>query len=122
MLSNNELKKYFDINKPRPFTTELLRIAIENHLVIRIVYATAGFSYRQRDITPTTYGTRNGHFYLRGFHLSGYSRGAGGFVSREWRLFRTDRISTIAWTGSRWRTQPPLAKTTDEMFTVLIHY
>jgi hypothetical protein len=61
----------------------------------------------ERVIYPMVYGrSSKGAPLLRGYHLNGWSVSAAKHINKVWRMFRTDRIISITFTGSFYRLAP----------------
>lgn len=98
------------INKPNPYSKELMRNAIKYGMVLLIRYKGADDDLRygrERVIWPMIMGTsKDGNPLLRGFQTMGWSVSAGGKISKEWRMFRCDRIISMTFTGNFFQTAP----------------
>jgi hypothetical protein len=115
------IKKYshpifaeFPPNKELKFNRDLMIKAIEYGMILMIQYrGDSGNSEdkfvqgHQRVIYPMVIGTSaKGKPLLRAFHLKGWSVSKNGNINKEWRMFRTDRILSMSFTGSFFRLPP----------------
>jgi hypothetical protein len=65
------------------------------------------FSGHERVIYPMVLGrSSKGKVLLRGWHLNGWSVSKNRHVNKIWRLFRSDRILSMTFTGSFYRLPP----------------
>ena len=65
------------------------------------------FAGHERVIYPMVLGrSSKGKTLLRGWHLNGWSVSQKRHINKIWRLFRTDRILSITFTGSFYRLPP----------------
>lgn len=108
----NDLELFNDIpvNEPLKFTNEVAIKAIKYGLIMLINYKGAedkNFSGHERVIYFMVLGrSQKGKQLLRGYHLSGWSVSKNTTVDKEWRMFRTDRILSMTFTGSFFRLAP----------------
>lgn len=109
-LKDLEIFKNIPVNEPIKFSEELIIKAIQYGMVLLIDYKgqkDKHFSGHQRSIYPMVYGrSSKGKLLLRGFHLRGWSVSSNRHVEKIWRLFRTDRILSVTFTGSFYRLPP----------------
>lgn len=111
------MKKYknpifakFPPNKEFKYNRDLIVTAMEYGMILQIQYRGADDGFvqgRTRVIYPMCLGTSSkGKPLLRAYHLKGWSFSEGGNTDKTWRLFRTDRIMSISFTGSFFRLAP----------------
>lgn len=98
------------INEPIKYSNEVAIKAIKYGLIFLINYKGAEdnhFSGHERAIQFMVLGrSTTGKVLLRGWHLNGYSVSHKRHVNKIWRLFRTDRILSMTFTGSFYRLAP----------------
>lgn len=111
------IKKYthplfskFPPNKELKYSRDLMVMAINYGMILQIQYRGAKDDFvqgRQRVIYPMVVGTSaKGMPLLRAYHLKGWSLSENGKVDKVWRMFRTDRILTMSFTGHFFRLPP----------------
>ena len=111
------LKKYkhklfakFPPNKQMKYNKELMKLAIEYGMIMSVQYRGAEDNFvqgHQRIVYPLVLGTSaKGKPLLRVFHLRGWSVSSNGNMDKDWRMFRTDRILSMSFTGSFYRLPP----------------
>lgn len=112
----------FPINKPVKFNENLLKKAIKYGLVILINYRGDKDKWRggrERTIQPMVLGvnknTRN--MLVRGWHLEGWSVSQRADTKKVWRLFKTDNIISMTFTGNFFRLPPQGYKMNDRVMT-----
>lgn len=109
-IKNEEIFSNFPTNTPMKLSQELLETAITHGMILQIDYKGEeddNFSGHERTIYPMVYGkTKENKGVLRGYHLKGWSVSNGGNIDKEWRMFRTDRILNVVFTGSFFRLAP----------------
>ena len=109
-LNNIEILKDVPINEPLRFTPELMSKAIQYGMIMLVNYKGADdkvLTGHERVIYPMVLGkSSKGKILLRGFHLKGWSVSANRDTEKVWRLFRTDRILNVIFTGSFFRLAP----------------
>ena len=109
-LSKLEILKDVPVNEPLKFSVELLDKAIKYGMIMLINYKGADdkvLAGHERVIYPMVLGkSSKGKLLLRGFHLKGWSVSANRDTEKVWRLFRTDRIMSLVFTGSFFRLAP----------------
>lgn len=112
----------FPINKPVKYDEKLMKDAIKYGLVILINYRGDEDKWRggrERTIQPMVLGqnknTRN--ILVRGFHLEGWSVSQRKETKKVWRLFKTDNIMTMTFTGNFFRLPPQGYKMNDRIMT-----
>lgn len=120
--SNEVLIPGFPVNKKVKFDQALMVRAIQNGLVLLINYAGEKDSWkggRERVIYPMVLGVnRNtGNMLIRGWHLTGWSVSKRRNVSKEWRLFKSDNIKSMTFTGDFYRLPPKGYKMNDRAMT-----
>ena len=98
------------INEPIKYSPEVMSKCIRYGLVMLINYKgekDKHFSGHERVIYPMVLGrSSQGKVLLRGWHLSGWSMSQSRHINKIWRLFRTDRILSMTFTGSFYRLPP----------------
>jgi hypothetical protein len=115
------IKKYshpifaeFPPNQELKYNRDLMVKAIEYGMILMVQYrGDSGESEdkfvqgHQRVIYPLVVGTSaKGKPLLRAYHLKGWSVSKNGNINKEWRMFRTDRILSMSFTGSFFRMPP----------------
>lgn len=109
-LKNSEIFDDFPTNTPMKYTPELMLKAIEWGMIIQIDYKGAEDDKMEghtRTIYPMVLGkSKDNKPLLRGWHLNGWSISKANNVSKDWRLFRCDRILNMSFTGSFFRLAP----------------
>jgi hypothetical protein len=102
--------KDIPMNKPVKYSEKLLLMAIKYGMIFQIQYKGAEDKSKkgnERVIYPMVYGrSAKGAPLLRGFHLNGWSVSENKHVNKIWRMFRTDRIVSLTFTGSFYRLPP----------------
>lgn len=110
----NPLFAKYPPNKEFKYTRSMLTDAINYGMILSIQYrgetgdSEDTFVQGHRRIV---YGmilgkSAKGQYLLRGYHLRGWSVSQSGNIQKEWRMFRTDRILSISFTGSFFRLPP----------------
>lgn len=98
------------INEPIKFDEKILIKAIQYGMIFLINYKGEKdklFSGHERVIYPMVLGrSSQGKTLLRGWHLNGWSVSKNRHINKIWRLFRTDRILSMTFTGSFYRLPP----------------
>ena len=98
------------INEPIKYSNDLAIKAIKYGLIFLINYKGAEdshFSGHERAVQFMVLGrSTHGKVLLRGWHLNGYSVSQKRHIEKIWRLFRTDRILSMTFTGSFYRLPP----------------
>jgi hypothetical protein len=98
------------INKPIKYTDALMTKCIKFGMIMLINYKgeeDKHFAGHERVIYPMVLGrSSKGKTLLRGWHLNGWSVSQKRHVNKIWRLFRTDRILSMTFTGSFYRLPP----------------
>jgi hypothetical protein len=98
------------INEPIKYSEEIMIKAIKYGLIFLINYKGEGdtnFSGHERVIYPMVLGrSSKGKTLLRAWHLNGWSLSQNRHINKIWRLFRTDRILSMTFTGSFYRLAP----------------
>ncbi len=107
---SNPIFAKFPPNKEMRFDRELMRLAMEYGMIIQIQYKGDKDSFymgRTRIIYPMCLGTSSkGKPLLRAYHIKGWSFSLNKNSERIWRMFRTDRIMSMSFTGSFFRLTP----------------
>ena len=112
----------FPINKPVKFNEELLKKAIKYGLVILINYRGDKDKWRggrERTIQPMVLGVNKNtkNMLIRGWHLEGWSVSQRADTKKVWRLFKTDNIVSMTFTGNFFRLPPQGYKMNDRVMT-----
>ena len=98
------------INQPIKYSDEIMRKAIRYGMMFLINYKgekDKHFAGHERVIYPMVLGrSSQGKVLLRGWHLNGWSVSQRRHINKIWRLFRTDRILSMTFTGSFYRLPP----------------
>ena len=98
------------INKPIKYSDDVMAKAIKFGMIFLINYKgeeDKHFAGHERVIYPMVLGrSSKGKTLLRGWHLNGWSVSQKRHVNKIWRLFRTDRILSMTFTGSFYRLPP----------------
>ena len=98
------------INKPIKYSDDIMAKAIKSGMIFLINYKgeeDLHFAGHERVIYPMVLGrSTKGKTLLRGWHLNGWSVSQKRHVNKIWRLFRTDRILSMTFTGSFYRLPP----------------
>lgn len=100
----------FPPNKELRYNKDLIILAMKYGMIIQIQYRGAGDNFiqgRTRVIYPMCVGTSSkGKPLLRVYHLKGWSHSENSNTEMVWRLFRTDRILSMSFTGMFFRLAP----------------
>jgi len=112
----------FPINKPVKFDVELMKKAIKYGLVILISYRGDQDRWkggRERTIQPMVLGVNRNtkNMLIRGFHLEGWSVSQKAETKKVWRLFKTDNIVSMTFTGNFFRLPPKNYMQNDRIMT-----
>lgn len=98
------------INKPIKYSDDLMAKGIKYGMMFLINYKgeeDKHFAGHERVIYPMVLGrSTKGKTLLRGWHLNGWSVSQKRHINKIWRLFRTDRILSMTFTGSFYRLPP----------------
>lgn len=98
------------INEPIKYSDEVMSKAIRYGMMFLINYKgekDKHFAGHERVIYPMVLGrSSQGKVLLRGWHLNGWSVSQRRHINKIWRLFRTDRILSMTFTGSFYRLPP----------------
>jgi len=98
------------INEPIKYSDEVMIKAIKYGMIFLINYKgeeDSHFSGHERVIYGLVLGrSSKGKTLLRGWHLNGWSLSQNRHINKIWRLFRTDRILSMTFTGSFYRLAP----------------
>ena len=119
---NPEIIKEFPVNKPMKFNKALMVKAIQFGMIILINYRGEKDKWRggrERVICPLVLGrNRNtGNMLVRGWHLDGWSVSQKRNTKKVWRLFKTDNIMTMMFTGDFFRLPPKGYKRNDRVMS-----
>ena len=101
----------FPINTKVEFSEERILKAINYGMIVNIQYhgeEDDSSSGHDRVIYPMIYGrTKEDNKYVMcGYHLKGFSVSEGTYTEKVWRIFRTDRILGMDFTGAFFRLAP----------------
>lgn len=106
------------INEPIKFSEDLLVKAIKYGMIVLVNYKgekDSHFAGHERVLYPMVLGrSSKGKMLLRGWHLNGWSVSQKRHINKIWRLFRTDRILSMTFTGSFYRLPPSGYKANDK--------
>jgi hypothetical protein len=98
------------INEPVKYSDAMMIKAIKYGMIFLINYKgeeDTHFAGHERVIYPMVLGrSSKGKSLLRGWHLNGWSVSNKRHINKIWRLFRTDRILSMTFTGSFYRLAP----------------
>ena len=98
------------INEPIKYSDEIMIKGIKYGMIFLINYKgeeDSHFSGHERVIYGLVLGrSSKGKTLLRGWHLNGWSVSNNRSINKIWRLFRTDRILSMTFTGSFYRLAP----------------
>ena len=98
------------INEPIKYSDAVMTKAIRYGMIFLINYKGAEdkhFTGHERVIQPMVLGrSAQGKILLRGWHLNGWSVSSKRHINKIWRMFRTDRILSMTFTGSFYRLPP----------------
>jgi len=123
---NPEIIKEFPVNKPMKFNKALMVKAIQFGMIILINYRGEEDKWRggrERVICPLVLGrNRNtGNMLVRGWHLDGWSVSQKRNTKKVWRLFKTDNIMSMMFTGDFFRLPPKGYKRNDRVMTEITY-
>ena len=109
-LKDIEIFNDLPVNQPLKYNNDLIIKGIKYGLIFLINYKGSkdkNFMGHERVIYPMVLGrSSKGKQLLRGFHLTGWSVSKNTTVDKEWRMFRTDRLLSMTFTGSFFRLAP----------------
>jgi hypothetical protein len=98
------------INEPVKYNEQTMIKAIQYGMIFMINYKgeeDSHFAGHERVIYPMVLGkSSKGKPLLRGWHLNGWSVSQKRHINKIWRMFRTDRILSMTFTGSFYRLAP----------------
>jgi hypothetical protein len=98
------------INEPIKYSEQMMIKAIKYGMIFLLNYKgeeDSHFAGHERVIYPMVLGrSSKGKTLLRGWHLNGWSVSQKRHINKIWRLFRTDRILSMTFTGSFYRLAP----------------
>jgi hypothetical protein len=98
------------INQPIKYSDQIMTKAIKYGMMFLLNYKGENdkhFAGHERVIYPMVLGrSSKGKMLLRGWHLNGWSVSQRRHINKIWRLFRTDRILSMTFTGSFYRLPP----------------
>lgn len=112
----------FPINKPVKFNEDLMKKAIKYGLVLLLNYRGDEDKWkggRERTIQPMVLGVNRNtkNMLVRGWHLEGWSVSQRAETKKVWRLFKTDNIVSMTFTGNFFRLPPEGYKMNDRHMT-----
>jgi len=112
----------FPINKPVKYSEDLLKKAIKYGLVILMNYKGDKDKWRggrERTIQPMVLGQNKNtkNILVRGWHLEGWSVSQRAETKKVWRLFKTENIVSMTFTGNFFRLPPQGYKMNDRIMT-----
>jgi len=106
------------INEPIKYSDAIMTKAIKYGMIFLLNYKgekDKHFAGHERVIYPMVLGrSSKGKTLLRGWHLNGWSVSQKRHINKIWRLFRTDRILSMTFTGSFYRLPPSGYKADDK--------
>jgi len=119
---NPELIKEFPVNKSMKFNKALMIKAIQSGMIILINYRGEKDKWRggrERVICPLVLGQNKntGNMLVRGWHLDGWSVSEKRNTKKVWRLFNTNNIMSMMFTGDFFRLPPKGYKRNDRVMT-----
>lgn len=98
------------INEPIKYSDQVMQKAIRYGMIFLVNYKgekDKHFAGHERVIYPMVLGrSSKGKTLLRVWHLNGWSVSQRRHINKIWRLFRTDRILSMTFTGSFYRLPP----------------
>jgi len=98
------------INEPIKYTDEIAIKCIKYGMIFLINYKgeeDKHFAGHERVVQIMVLGrSSKGKTLIRGWHLNGWSVSKNRHINKIWRLFRTDRILSMTFTGSFYRLAP----------------
>jgi len=98
------------INEPIKYSEQVMSKCIRYGMVMLINYKgekDKHFAGHERILYPMVLGrSSQGKILLRGWHLNGWSVSQKRHINKIWRMFRTDRILSMTFTGSFYRLPP----------------
>jgi len=109
-LEDAEIFNDIPINQPIKYDDDIVIKGIQYGLIFLINYRGVkdkNFAGHERVLYFMVLGrSSKGKGLLRGFHLTGWSVSKNTTVNKEWRMFRTDRVLSMTFTGSFFRLAP----------------
>lgn len=123
---NPEIIKEFPVNKPMKFNKSLMVKAIQFGMIILVNYRGDKDKWRggrERVICPLVLGRNKntGNMLVRGWHLDGWSVSQKRNTKKVWRLFKTDNIMSMMFTGDFFRLPPKGYKRNDRVMTEITY-
>ncbi len=107
---SNPIFSKFPPNKEMKFDRDLMVLAMQYGMILQIQYRGADDTFvmgRSRIIYPMCLGTSSkAKPLLRAYHINGWSFSQNKNTNKVWRLFRTDRIMSMSFTGTFFRLTP----------------
>lgn len=105
-----DIFKDIPVNEPIRYNQKIIVKAIQYGMIFLIEYKgqkDIHYAGHSRVIYPMVIGkSTKGKELLRGYHLSGWSVSNNRNIKKIWRMFRTDRILSMTFTGSFYRLPP----------------
>ena len=119
---NPDIIKDFPVNKPIKFDKTLMIKAIQFGMILMINYRGDKDKWRggrERVICPLVFGANRNtqNMLVRGWHLDGWSVSLKNNTKKVWRLFKTDNIMTMMFTGDFFRLPPANYKRNDRVMS-----
>ncbi len=106
----NQIFAKFPPKKEIKYDRDLMVLAMQYGMILQVQYRGADdtfFMGRTRVILPMCLGSSaKGKPLLRVFHMKGWSFSQKGNTEKIWRMFRTDRIMSMSFTGNFFRLTP----------------
>jgi len=123
---NPEIIKEFPVNKEVKFDKDLMIKAIQFGMIILINYRGDKDKWRggrERVICPLVFGINKntGNMLVRGWHLDGWSVSLKRNTKKVWRLFKTDNIISMMFTGDFFRLPPKGYKRNDRVMSEITY-
>lgn len=107
---SNPIFAEFPPNKEIKYNRDLMKLAMEYGMILQIQYKGEKDNFymgRTRVIYPMCLGTSSkGKPLLRAYHIKGWSYSMNRNTEKVWRMFRTDRIMSMSFTGTFFRLTP----------------
>jgi len=98
------------VNEPIKYDEKIMTMAIQYGMIFLISYKGEKdnhFAGHERVIYPMVLGrSSKGKPLIRGWHLNGWSVSNNRHINKIWRLFRSDRVLSMTFTGSFYRLPP----------------
>jgi hypothetical protein len=119
---NTQIVCGIEINKTYKYDQNLLIKAIQNGMIMTILYKGEDDKWRggrERQIAPMVLGENSNtkNILIRAWHIDGYSIRERSNVEKVWRLFKVDNIKSITFTGDFIQLPPKNYKRNDRVMT-----